>query len=132
MITLTLPITDEEKTQLGGESERNFVRLEQAMKVRLLTRNPGIGVQAEDEAVARRACVALEAMEGTDAMLSRAAGLADGKPLRLVKVSRRRRHLQFDVPVAGPLTIAAMKQSGATALAVDAGRTLLLDRAEMI
>ena len=83
-------------------------------------------------AIAERACVALEAMEGTDAMLARAAELADGKPLRLVKVSRRRRHLQFDVPVVGPLTIAAMKHSGATALAVDAGRTLLLDRHEMI
>ena len=83
-------------------------------------------------AIAERACVALEAMEGTDAMLARAAVLADGKPLRLVKVSRRRRHLQFDVPVVGPLTITAMKQSGATALAVDAGRTLLLDRQEMI
>ena len=52
-------------------------------------------------AIAERACVALEAMEGTDAMLRRAAGLAHGKPLRLVKVSRRRKHLLFDVPVAG-------------------------------
>lgn len=83
-------------------------------------------------AIAERACVALEAMEGTDAMLQRASGLVDGRPLRLVKVSRRRRHLQFDVPVVGPGTVAAMKQSGATALAVDAGRTLLLDREEMI
>ena len=83
-------------------------------------------------AIAERACVALEAMEGTDAMLTRAAELAGGQPLRLVKVSRRRRHLQFDVPVAGPLTIDAMRRSGATALAVDAGRTLLLDRQEMI
>ena len=83
-------------------------------------------------AIAERACVALEAMEGTDAMLQRASLLVDGRPLRLVKVSRRRRHLQFDVPVVGPGTVAAMKQSGATALAVDAGRTLLLDREEMI
>ncbi len=83
-------------------------------------------------AIAERACVALEAMEGTDAMLQRASGLVDGRPLRLVKVSRRRRHLQFDVPVVGPGTVAAMKQSGATALAVDGGRTLLLDREEMI
>ena len=83
-------------------------------------------------AIAERACVALEAMEGTDAMLRRAAALVEGRPLRLVKVSRRRRHLQFDVPVAGPLTIAAMRDSGATALAVDAGRTLLLDQREML
>jgi hypothetical protein len=82
--------------------------------------------------VADRACVALEAMEGTDAALRRAATLANGKPLRLVKVSRRRRHMLFDVPVVGPATIDVMKETGATALAVDAGRTLMLDREEMI
>jgi UDP-2,3-diacylglucosamine hydrolase len=83
-------------------------------------------------AVCDGACVAVEAMEGTDAMLERAASLANGKPLRLVKVSRRRGHLLFDVPVAGPGTVAAMKKTGATALAVDAGRTLLLDREAML
>lgn len=79
-------------------------------------------------AIAERACLAVEAMEGTDAMLRRAAGLANGRPLRLVKVSRRRRHLLFDVPVIGPETIRVMRETNATALAVDAGRTLLLDR----
>lgn len=79
-----------------------------------------------------RACVAVEAMEGTDAMLERAATLVNGKPLRLVKVSHRRRHLLFDVPVAGPRTIEVMKATGTTALAVDAGRTLLLDREQML
>jgi UDP-2,3-diacylglucosamine hydrolase len=83
-------------------------------------------------AIAERACVAVEAMEGTDAMLRRAASLVNGKPLRLVKVSRRRGHLLFDVPVAGPGTIEVMRETGATALAVDAGRTLLLDRDEML
>jgi DUF1009 family protein len=83
-------------------------------------------------AIAERACVAVEAMEGTDAMLERAASLACGKPLRLVKVSNRRKHLQFDVPVAGPGTIRAMQRTGTTVLSVDAGRTLLLDRAEML
>jgi DUF1009 family protein len=65
-------------------------------------------------------------------MLRRAASLANGKPLRLVKCSHRRGHLLFDVPVAGPRTIAVMKDTGTTALAVDAGRTLLLDREEML
>ncbi len=83
-------------------------------------------------AICERACVAVEAMEGTDAMLRRAAGIANGRPLRLVKVARRRRHLLFDVPVAGPRTIDVMKQTGTTVLAVDAGRTLLLDRDEML
>ncbi len=83
-------------------------------------------------AICDGACVALEAMEGTDAMLRRAAGLVNGRPLRLVKVSRRRGHLLFDVPVAGRDTIAVMRETGTTMLAVDAGRTLLLDREEMI
>ena len=52
-------------------------------------------------AICERACVALEAMEGTDALLRRAANLVNGRPLTLVKVSNRRRHLLFDVPVAG-------------------------------
>lgn len=83
-------------------------------------------------AVADRACVAVEAMEGTDAMLRRAASLVNGRALRLVKVSKRRKHLLFDVPVAGPQTIRVMRETGATAMAVDAGRTLFLDRDELI
>lgn len=82
--------------------------------------------------ICERACVALEAMEGTDATLRRAAGLVNGRPLRLVKGSRRRAHLLFDVPVAGPRTIGVMRETGATALAVDAGRTLLLDKDQML
>ena len=83
-------------------------------------------------AVAERACVALEAMEGTDAMLRRAASLAEGKPLRLVKASQRRRHLLFDVPVIGPQTVAVMRETGTTALSIDSGSTLLIDREEII
>ena len=83
-------------------------------------------------AIAGRACVALEAMEGTDAMLRRAAGLTNGKPLRLVKVSRRRKHLLFDVPVAGLETVRVMKETNTTALAVDAGRTLFLDKEQLL
>ena len=83
-------------------------------------------------AVCERACVAVEAMEGTDAMLRRAASLVNGRPLRLIKVSRGRRHLLFDVPVAGLDTIGVMKETGTTLLAIDAGRTLLLDREAMV
>jgi DUF1009 family protein len=83
-------------------------------------------------AVSEKACVAAEAMEGTDAMLRRAASLVNGKPLRLVKVSRGRAHLLFDVPVAGPATIDTMAETNTTALAVDAGRTLLLDKEQML
>src|SRR4051812_33684001 len=83
-------------------------------------------------AICERACVAVEAMEGTDAMLRRAASLVNGRRLSLVKVARRRGHLLFDVPVAGLDTVAAMREAGASVLAVDAGRTLLLDRAQML
>ena len=83
-------------------------------------------------AVCERACVAVEAMEGTDAMLRRAASLVNGRRLTLVKVGRRREHLLFDVPVVGVNTIPVMVETGTTALAVDAGRTLLLDREEML
>jgi UDP-2,3-diacylglucosamine hydrolase len=82
--------------------------------------------------IAERACVALEAMEGTDATLKRAAGLVNGKPLRLVKVSRRRKHLLFDVPVAGVDTIRVMEETKTTVMAVDAGRTLFLDKEQLL
>lgn len=83
-------------------------------------------------AIADGACVAVEAMEGTDAMLRRAAGLVNSKPLRLVKSSRRRKHQLWDVPVTGPQTVRVMIETGTTALAVDAGRTLLLDKKRML
>jgi DUF1009 family protein len=83
-------------------------------------------------AISEKACVAAEAMEGTDAMLRRAAQLTNGRPLRLIKASRGRAHLLFDVPVVGLKTIETMIETGTTALAVDAGRTLLLDKEEML
>jgi hypothetical protein len=83
-------------------------------------------------AISERACVAIEAMEGTDAMLRRAAALVNGRPLRLVKASRGRGHLLFDVPVTGLNTINVMKETGTTVLAMDAGRTLMLDKEEML
>ena len=83
-------------------------------------------------AICERACVAVEAMEGTDAMLRRAAGLVNGRRLTLVKVARRREHLLFDVPVVGLSTIPVMRETGTTALAVEAGRTLMLDKDRML
>jgi DUF1009 family protein len=83
-------------------------------------------------AIADGACVAIEAMEGTDAMLRRAASLAAGSPLALVKASSRRGHLLFDVPVIGEATIDTMRATNTTALAIDAGRTLMLDREKLL
>ena len=82
--------------------------------------------------VADRACVAVEAMEGTDAAIQRAAALSNGRRLVVVKVSKPRQDMRFDVPVVGRKTIQVMQQSKATVLAVDAGKTLLFDRQNLI
>ena len=82
--------------------------------------------------IADRACVAVEAMEGTDEVIARAARIASGKPLMVVKVSKPGQDMRFDVPVVGLPTIEQMREAGATALAVDAGRTLLFDRGKLI
>jgi DUF1009 family protein len=82
--------------------------------------------------IADRACVAVEAMEGTDETITRAARFADGKPLVVVKVSKPKQDMRFDVPVVGLPTVEAMKKSGVTALAIDAERTLLFDRDQLI
>ena len=78
-----------------------------------------------------RAAVALEAMEGTDEVIRRAGRIA-GAGATVVKVSKARQDMRFDVPVAGPGTLDAMREAGARVLAVDAGRTLLIDRRDLL
>lgn len=78
------------------------------------------------------ACVAVEAMEGTDESVARAARIVAGKPLVVVKVSKPKQDMRFDVPVIGLPSIEHMAQAGVTALAIDAGRTLLFDRPQLI
>jgi len=91
--------------------------------------------------IAAQACVAVEAMEGTDATIERAGAIMRtlGDPtddpastlarsLTVVKVAKPKQDLRFDVPVIGVGTIEAMRAAGATCLAVEAGRTLLFDR----
>ena len=77
-------------------------------------------------AVKNQAVVAVEAMEGTDAVIARAGQLA-GAGIRIVKVAKPRQDMRFDVPVVGVATIRAMAAAGASALSVDAGRTLMID-----
>lgn len=78
-----------------------------------------------------RAAVALEAMEGTDEVIRRAGRIA-GPGAVVVKVSKPKQDMRFDVPVVGKGTIEAMVEAGAGVLAVDAGKTLLLDKAEVL
>jgi DUF1009 family protein len=77
-------------------------------------------------AVKHKAVVAVEAMEGTDEVIGRAGHLA-GPGVRIVKVSKPAQDMRFDVPVVGIATIQAMRTAGASALSIDAGRTLVLD-----
>lgn len=79
-----------------------------------------------------RACVAIEAMEGTDETIERAGRIAGGQRLVVVKVSKPKQDMRFDVPVVGLRTIDIMAQANATALAIDAGRTLLFERDDLI
>jgi hypothetical protein len=80
-------------------------------------------------AVKHKAVVAVEAMEGTDEVIGRAGYLA-GPGVRIVKVAKPDQDMRFDVPVVGLLTITAMRRAGASALSVDAGKTLVLDGQE--
>ena len=82
-------------------------------------------------AVKSAAVVAVEAMEGTDAVIARAGHLA-GPGVRVVKVAKPQQDMRFDVPVVGVSTIQAMKAAGATVLSVDAGTTLMIDGAAII
>jgi DUF1009 family protein len=77
-------------------------------------------------AVKHKAVVAVEAMEGTDEVIGRAGHLA-GPGVCVVKVAKPNQDMRFDVPVIGIATIQAMRIAGATALSVDAGKTLVLD-----
>jgi len=73
-----------------------------------------------------KAVVAVEAMEGTDAVIRRAGEIA-GPGTRIVKVAKPNQDMRFDVPVVGVATIEAMTAAGATAITIDAGKTLVVD-----
>jgi len=93
--------------------------------------------------IAEAACVAVEAMEGTDAAILRAGGLMKSpslgnepstlsRALTVIKVAKPNQDMRFDVPVVGLRTIETMKQAGATCLALDAGRCLMFDKPSVI
>ena len=91
--------------------------------------------------IAAKACVAVEAMEGTDATINRAGELmrsleADASTLQrhltVVKIAKPNQDMRFDVPIVGVKTIEVMRAAGATCLAIDAGKCLLLDGVKVI
>jgi DUF1009 family protein len=91
--------------------------------------------------IAESACIAVEAMEGTDATIERAGQLMRSlhgdastlsRDLTVVKIAKPNQDMRFDVPVIGVKTIEVMRGAGATCLAVDAGKCLLLDGQKVI
>ena len=91
--------------------------------------------------IAESACVAVEAMEGTDATIERAGAIMRSlhgdastlsRALTVVKIAKPNQDMRFDVPVIGVKTIEVMQAAGATCLAVDAGKCLLLDGQKVI
>jgi DUF1009 family protein len=78
------------------------------------------------------ACVALEAMEGTDVVMERAASLVNGRTLRVVKLAKPNQDLRFDVPVIGPPTVQLMRRLNVSALAIEARKTLMIDREDIV
>jgi DUF1009 family protein len=83
-------------------------------------------------AVKDRAVVAIEAMEGTDAVILRAGEVTRGRGFVVVKTARPDQDMRFDVPVIGLPTIEAMISAGATAIHVTAHKTLLFDKEDLI
>jgi DUF1009 family protein len=90
--------------------------------------------------IAENACVAVEAMEGTDATIARAGEIMRSlegdstlsRALTVVKIAKPNQDMRFDVPVVGVKTIEVMRAAGASCLAVDAGRCLLIDGQEIL
>jgi DUF1009 family protein len=114
-----------------GEQERKNIEYGRGVARQLAAYDIGQTV-----VIAEAACVAVEAMEGTDATIERAGKLMRSiegessilnRALTVVKIAKPAQDMRFDVPVIGVATIESMKRAGATCLAIDAGRCLLLD-----
>jgi DUF1009 family protein len=83
-------------------------------------------------AVKDRAVVAIEAMEGTDAVINRAGEITGGRPFVVIKTAKPNQDMRFDVPVVGVPTIENMTSAGATAIHVTALKTLMFDKQDLI
>ena len=118
-------------TRLPSEQERKNIDYGRAVARDLAQHDIGQTV-----VIAESACVAVEAMEGTDAAIERAGQImkslhgdasALSRDLTVVKIAKPNQDMRFDVPVIGVKTIEVMRGAGATCLALDAGKCLLLD-----
>jgi DUF1009 family protein len=119
-----------------SEQERKNIEYGRAVARRLAEHDIGQTV-----VIAESACVAVEAMEGTDATIERAGQIMRSlhgdastlsRSLTVVKVAKPNQDMRFDVPVIGVKTIEVMQAAGASCLALDAGKCLLLDGQKVI
>jgi DUF1009 family protein len=83
-------------------------------------------------AVKEQEVIAVEAIEGTDRMIERAGQLCPRGGWMLIKVAKPKQDMRFDVPTVGPETIANLARHGARLLVIEAGRTLIVDKEEML
>ena len=119
-------------------TERELLDIEYGRGIAAIIATHDIG---QTVVVAGQACVAVEAMEGTDATILRAGAIMKSledeastleRSLTVVKVARPKQDLRFDVPVIGVATIEAMRHANATCLSLDAGRTLIFDEVTVL
>lgn len=82
--------------------------------------------------IRKRAVLAVEAIEGTDKAIMRAGELCSRSNFVVVKVAKPEQDMRFDVPTVGVQTIESMKAAGSNVLAIEAGRTILIDEADTI
>jgi DUF1009 family protein len=108
-------------------SEKKDVDYGRPIAQKIAAMDIGQTIVVRDQAV-----VAVEAMEGTDAVLRRAGELGRKKDLTVIKVSKPKQDMRFDIPVIGKKTVETMAGCGATALVIDAERTLIFDREEIV
>ncbi|MFQ5863377.1 MAG: LpxI family protein [Candidatus Brocadiales bacterium] len=110
-----------------GPSETEMKDIEYGWTIAKEIAKQGIG---QSMVVKDQVVVAVEAVEGTDETLRRGSKLASGGVVA-IKVSKENLDLRFDIPTVGPETVKTLKDSGVTCLAIEAGRTLVLDKGEV-
>jgi DUF1009 family protein len=110
-----------------SQSEKSDVDYGRPIAQRIASMDIGQTIVVRD-----RAIVAVEAMEGTDAVICRAGELVHRKNLTVIKVSKPKQDMRFDIPVVGLPTLQNMIASGATALVIDAEHTLVLEKEEIV
>jgi UDP-2,3-diacylglucosamine hydrolase len=121
-------ITEGVLTQRGlNASEQSDVDYGRPIAQRIASMDIGQTIVVRDRAV-----VAVEAMEGTDSVIKRAGNLVNKQNLTVIKVSKPKQDMRFDIPVIGLATILVMVDSGATALVIDSDRTIAFEKEELV